>query len=499
MNPNCKVCGQGVTRFIKSTNKWWNWCSNKCMGQDPEILKKKSETNIKKFGVSHPMNLNSTKEKQRKTVQDRYGVDNPSKSDQVKQKMKDTFLKNYNVDNPSKNQKVVEKIKISALKRYSESKDDIIQKRRDTYIKSIGMTSNKHQHISQESLKKMKDLEWLKDQHFNQKKSCQQIADELGVSPTPILSFFSLNGISVQRHSVSGVEKEIRDFVQTLTDDNLLFNDRTIIGPRELDIYIPTKKTAIEINGIFWHADERGKDQNYHLDKTRACESQGIKLIQIYDSEWTNPIKQEIVKSKLRHLFNFSTKIYARKCSVITVDSKIADEFLINNHLQGKCPSKYRVGLICNGELVSLATVGISRFNKKYQYELLRYCSKINHSIIGGLSKILKYLETHHNVKSLISYADRRWSSKIQSNLYNQSGFKYLQESAPNYKYFNILAGSAILYSRNQFQKHMLKSKLTTFDPNLTEHENMSNNGYFRIWDCGNLVYIKEKDEYSPN
>lgn len=495
MSQLCKVCGKPVTRFIKSTNKWWNWCSNACMGRDPEILEKKSKTNLEKFGVSHPMQLDSTKIKLKESVQNKYGVDNPSKSDQVKKKMKETFIKNYEVDNPSKNTKIVGKIRSSAVKRYIESKESIIQKRRETFINSIGVASNKHSHIPKESIRLMKDIEWLKDQHFNQKKSCQQIAEELGVSPTPILTFFAANGIEVKRHDVSTVEKEIREFVKTLTDEEIIFNDRSIIKPREIDIYIPTKNLAIEVNGIYWHSDEQGKDHLYHLSKTQECEKQGIRLIQIYDSEWKDLVKQHIIKSKLSHFFGLSKKIPARKCQITLVDSSTADQFLINNHLQGKCPSRYKIGLTFNGELISLATVGISRFNKNYKFELLRYCNKINHSVVGGLSKILSYLEKYYDVDSLISYADRRWSSKINANLYSQAGFKYLQESIPNYKYFNILENNAILYSRNQFQKHMLKSKLENFDPNISEQENMYNHGFYKIWDCGNLVYIKENHD----
>lgn len=43
--------------------------------------------------------------------------------------------------------------------------------------------------------------------------------------------------------------------------------------------------------------------------------------------------------------------------------------------------------------------------------------------------------------------------------------------------------------SRNQFQKHLLQNKLTSFDEKLTEWENMQLNGYDRIWDCGNFIY----------
>ena len=43
-----------------------------------------------------------------------------------------------------------------------------------------------------------------------------------------------------------------------------------------------------------------------------------------------------------------------------------------------------------------------------------------------------------------------------------------------------------------KYQKYKLKDKLEKFDESLTEVQNMYNNGYNRIFDCGNLVYGKE-------
>ena len=45
----------------------------------------------------------------------------------------------------------------------------------------------------------------------------------------------------------------------------------------ELDIYIPTKKTAIEYDGYYWHKNKTKKD----LEKNLACKKDGIKLFRI--------------------------------------------------------------------------------------------------------------------------------------------------------------------------------------------------------------------------
>ena len=98
---------------------------------------------------------------------------------------------------------------------------------------------------------------------------------------------------------------------------------------------------------------------------------------------------------------------------------------------------------------------------------------------------MLKHFERTYNPKSIISYADRRWS---KGNLYSKIGFKQVSTSKPNYWY--IVDGQ--LESRVKYQKHKLKNILEHFDESKSEVQNTKDNGYNRIFDCGNLVYVKE-------
>ena len=212
------------------------------------------------------------------------------------------------------------------------------------------------------------------------------------------------------------------------------------------------------------------------------CKEKGIQLIHIFEDEWIN--KQEIVKSIIKNKLGLTeTKIYARKCLIKNINNKEATDFLNDNHVQGRINGKH-VGLYFKDELVSILTIGKTRFNKKYEYEILRFCNKINTNTIGGFSKLLKYVIKNHSICSLITYADIRYSD---GKLYNSSGFNQLNKSTPNYFYLDKNYNSRL--SRIQFQKHKLKNLLESFDPKLTEWQNMQLNGYDRIWDCGNLVY----------
>lgn len=58
------------------------------------------------------------------------------------------------------------------------------------------------------------------------------------------------------------------------------------IWPYELDIYVPSKKAAIEFNGILWHSIEHGVSLDYHLKKTELCEKVGIRLMHVWEDEW---------------------------------------------------------------------------------------------------------------------------------------------------------------------------------------------------------------------
>ncbi len=279
----------------------------------------------------------------------------------------------------------------------------------------------------------------------------------------------------------SSSEIELQEYVKSLYTE-VIFNDRKTIQPLELDIYIPEKNMAIEFDGLYWHSELNGKSKNYHLDKTLKCEEKGIQLLHVFENEWL--YKKDIVKSIIRSKLNLNQTVYARKCQIKEVDLKSSNSFLEENHLQGKDKSSVRLGLFYEGQLVSLMTFGKSRYDKKVEWEMLRFCNKLNTSVTGGASKLFKYFNNQFSPKTLVTYADKRYSS---GRLYDTLGFKFSHDSKPSYFYFN--KNELKLFSRLTFQKHKLSKLLNDFRSNLTERENMKNNGYYRIWDCGNKVY----------
>lgn len=275
-------------------------------------------------------------------------------------------------------------------------------------------------------------------------------------------------------------EKEVFEFISTTLKKEAVLGDRKVIKPKELDIYIPEYNLGIEFDGLFWHNNIH-VDKYYHYNKTTLAKEKKVSLIHIFEDEWDN--KQEIVKSIIKSRLNLYDKIiYARNCILKEISKEEEKFFLNNNHIQGYVPSKICLGLYYENELISLMTFGKSRFNKNYKWELLRFVNKINYKVIGGASKLFKKAD----LNNIISYCDLRYFS---GNLYEKLGFSFFGQTQPNYYYVK----NKIRYSRLKFQKHKLKNILENFNSSVTEEENMYNNGYTRIYDCGNLVFVKKE------
>lgn len=272
-------------------------------------------------------------------------------------------------------------------------------------------------------------------------------------------------------------------------------NDRTIIKPLELDILNEEYQIGVEYNGLMFHSSGKSTHSTFnnpkyickHLFKTNECEKKDIQLFHIFENEFLDTKKRCIWGSVLNSKLNKTNRIFARKCQVQEIDNSLYREFCEKNHLQGFGNASVKIGLFYESKLVSIMSFGKSRYNKSVDWELIRFCSELNTTVVGGASKLLKYFERTYQPKSIISYANRRWS---QGYLYEKLGFEFIENTNPNYFYF--LPNENILYSRVKYQKHKLKDKLDVFDPKLSETENMYNNGYRKIYDCGNKKYIKK-------
>lgn len=291
----------------------------------------------------------------------------------------------------------------------------------------------------------------------------------------------------------SQYEEEIIEFLNKyFPNEGIVRNFRKVFcGKSEIDIYIPSKNVGIEFNGLYWHSEiSGGKDKYYHINKTKICEQENIRLIQIFEDDWVK--NKNLIKKKILHILGMSyssKKIYARQCQIKLIPKKEKSEFLQFNHIQGDDKSSIALGCYQNDKLVSVMTFGkmsIVKGSKKSdpgEYELNRFCSDNDFICIGMFGKLLKYFIKNFHPTRIITYADLAWSSKTQ-NIYTSYNFKYNGNTTPGYWYTND-------YKHRIHRFQFTKQKLVKMghDSKKTEWEIMKKLGYDRIWDCGHLKY----------
>ena len=449
---------------------------NQCQAVKDKIAK----TNLERYGFTCSMKNEKIKEKVKQTNLERYGKEYFTQTEEYKKKNKQTCLERYGVEHNSQAEEIKERTRQTNIEKYGVPYplmlEETIQKRRETNIKKWGTSNISTSHINPEILKILNDKDLLLD-YINQFeiKDLKEIANTMGISYDGIKKkLHELNIWDKVEHKINHGENELQklfpDFQKT----------RQILKPQEIDLYNDKYKLGIEFNGNYWHS-EVFKDKNYHQQKSLLAKEHGIFLYHIFEYEWKDPRKKNIILSQLNNLIGKNiVKIGARKCIIKELDNKSCQEFLQQNHLQGKDQSSIRLGLYYNEEIVSVMTFCKPRFNNKYEWELSRFCNKLNTTINGAASKLFKYFITKYNPKSIISYSNL---AKTKGNIYSLLGFQYDKLSAPNYVWHY---GHTVL-SRYQCQKH----KLTEYyHLGKTEDEIMKNRGYSKIFDCGNLVWI---------
>ncbi|MHA1676639.1 MAG: hypothetical protein ACTSU6_05615 [Candidatus Njordarchaeales archaeon] len=281
----------------------------------------------------------------------------------------------------------------------------------------------------------------------------------------------------------SKLEQEIKEWIESL-GIKTISNSYDIIPGKEIDIYLPDYQLAIEFDGLYWHSElSRQTNKKYHLDKTLRCRKRDIHLIHIFEDEWIE--HKEIVQSIIMNKFNMhNNNIHTRKCEICELDTKQIKQFYIDNHIQGYTNSSVHLALKYNDEIVSTLSFAKPRFNKNYDWEITRFANKLNTNVPGSFARLLKYFRNKYS-GSIITYSDLRYFS---GKVYEYNGFQFLKYSQPNYWYTDY----KFRYNRTKFQKHKLEEQLEVFDSSLSEWENMQLNGWDRIWDCGNSVYVLE-------
>lgn len=461
--PKC-TCGNPL-RYLSFNKGYKKYCSASCVGSSTEIQKKIYETTTKRYG-GMGAGSKTIHDKIKQTKQELYGSPTFLNPDKAKQ----TCLERYGTTNGGWSPGAQEKIK-ATQKKYHKFGGAITAAQQAAYLEFGDIIAFNNDGTWTCSCR-LKDKCSGCNGTYTTTPSCHYNRTKLHIE-------LCTTKLPLKAHR-SSAELSICDFLNELSVRYEVGN-RSVLNGKELDIYIPELKMAIEYNGVYWHNDQI-TPKNYHMNKTIECLKQGIVLYHVWEDWYIN--KLDIIKSMISNWVGKTpTRIHARKCVIKEVSASDSKQFLNSCHLQGHATSQVCYGLYYKDELVSLMSFGKPRWEPGESWELIRFCNKLNTNVVGGASKLLKYFIKIHQPTHIISYA----SSDISNgHLYEKLGFELVGRTL---SYWYIEPHTQKRYHRSSFTKKSL-IKRGWIDEGETEAEAMNRQGYFRIWDSGQTKWV---------
>ena len=449
---------------------------------------KGKQTCKERYGVEHYSQTEECKNKVKQKNNIKYNKDFYSQTEEWKQRTKNTFNTKFGVDNAFKSPIIIEKIRSVKQKKYNNPNYNNRKQSKNTCLQKYGVENytqteeyklkskftrilNGNQYpdnIVDKFLQNWNKLEkpTPKDFYIYFKQNYNEKIDITNIYP--LINNYKDNFLYVQ----SNLENIIEQF---LINHNIKFekHNRQLIKPQELDFYLPDYRVALEINDIWSHNSTIGpcgtlpKPKNYHFNKTKKCMENNIRLIHIYEPFLNDSKKWNIIQDIILHACGKSKKIYARNTELVVKPAIELKQFFIDNNTQGYRQAKTAFVLIDKNtkEPLMAYSVGKAYFGKgKYDAEIARGACKLGYTIVGGASKLWKYIINYYKDKNLDNTPGSINSIVYYVNLnyYNGSSMKFLQGTTfikNQLGFWNYWVDNKVLKNREP-QRHLEIKKL---------------------------------------
>lgn len=292
------------------------------------------------------------------------------------------------------------------------------------------------------------------------------------------------------KHNFMGMQNEILSFIKIICKDDVIkANDRKIFNNElEIDILDTTKMIGVEINGLIWHnVDKAIYGQNrigkmYHSSKTDLCMSKGIRLIHLFEDEWLE--HKKLCMSKLKKILcpEKMRKIDAHRCSICKEISCSTKEKLLTKYTFYGCDgSSIAYALKHKGKIVAMMTLSKTKKDTIHEWQILNYIEMNSVIVENGFNVLLKAFCNDFKTHSISYYLSRDWN--LPEDIIENMSFSCI--NAPKM----FWTKKQQRFKNSHFDKKDLKSFLDVVDDNKSFIQNMNDNGYYRIYDSGTMMF----------
>lgn len=482
----CTICGKD---FIVDRTDIRDTCPGKC-------------TCLSKYGVDHASKVQQTTEKRISTTREKYGVDNVSQLADHQEKSKMTCLEKYGSISYAGSEEGRSRIRATNLEKYGleeplgdpEYRDKLFAINKEKYgTEHPTQTEEVKAKIRQTNINRYgtanvmgnPEIQKKWKQNFRKKHGYSHLMQDPEIKQNLSQTCQEQYGVPwscmrPEARNYAARSKVNRAFEQKLVENNIEYVCEFVLNKYSFDfkcenVLIEINPTATHNSAISIFPGLDPLDSHYHLNKTNTAIENGYRCINIFDwDSWDAII--DLLKSK--------EVIYARSCKLQEIPNDEASRFINKHHIQGQCKGATTcLGLLYKDELVEVMTFGKPRYNRNYDIELLRLCSRNDVKIIGGASKLFKHYIKSNPGKSILSYCD---ASKFSGAVYTAIGMTLEYQSDPA----KIWSKKTDYITDNLLRQRGYDQLFNTnYGKGTSNEELMLENGWLPIYDCGQKVF----------
>ena len=273
------------------------------------------------------------------------------------------------------------------------------------------------------------------------------------------------------------------------------------LGPYHFDIFIPSRNILIEVQGTFWHGDNKAVVTNIKNDKAKSTYVKEYfpqhKLYYIWEHECTEFGK---IEAKLEYWLGL-TKIELIDYSfehikIKQVDRDIADVFLYNWHYLHAGSCGMNIGGFLNGELICLGKFISSTRNEsatKLGYktrEVLELARLVVHPkyqkhnllswFLARCERIIR--KSRPEIKCLVSFADSTFNHS--GAVYKASNWTLIDTIPPDYFYLSDNGTGWIMHKKTLWDHSKRMG--------VSEEDFAIKYGYIKIWGREKYKFIRK-------
>ncbi len=308
--PVCKMCNNRV-RFQKQTQLFNTYCCPKCRQSDNLIIEKAKRTNNERYGVDYGCVAPIAILKQKQTCILKYGVDKPFKSKSIQKKVRDNTIEKYGVVSTA----LVPEIKNQQLHtRQSRYGVDFLFQSKSFQERVKILTREKYDgklpsqlHIHNEVYEKLNDKDWMYSEYISNNKSTTQIALDLNISSTTVISFIKQHNIPIKESIL--FSQLCINWLESIMECDKIFIQHAMNGGEfkipgtryKADGYCQQTNTIYEFHGDYWHGNPMkfksdifnestmctmGTLYQKTLNKENVIKDLGYNLVTIWESDY---------------------------------------------------------------------------------------------------------------------------------------------------------------------------------------------------------------------